>query len=499
MSSSQTQADQPNPTCPQCGGRLGSTVRGGVCARCVMSMAMEPTRNTLSTPLAEDVAAAFPQYDIEAELGRGGMGAVFRARHRQLDRTVAIKVLLPEHDEPELAERFSREARALASLQHPNIVGVQDVGQVGSLYYLVMDFVDGADLRQLIKAGELTVKDALTWVPQICDALQYAHDHGVVHRDIKPENVLIDQDGKVQIVDFGLAKLMNPDGRDLSLTRSVQGLGTPHYMAPEQVAGAAKVDHRADIYSLGVMLYELLTGELPLGRFAPPSRKSGTGSSLDNIVMKSLESDPGRRYQSASEVKADIGSVPLRGAGAIERYRRSFEEREDLDLEPQKKAIPIGKLFQRDRKQGDFLRLAATVAAIFVPWAQLSVVGQVRFGEYPDGLREQGPVWPLVAAGFAIYGVSIIRARGFKVSRPWTIVVLAIACAFSVTFLVAAMWQIEWQAEPGLFLINAALLGWLHEEVVEYRRLRREALEARRPTRRRPEPNPVHGGGSIPT
>jgi len=442
---------------------------------------MEPTTNTLSTPLAEDVAAAFPQYEIEAELGRGGMGAVFRARHRQLDRTVAIKVLLPEHDEPELAERFAREARALASLQHPNIVGVQDVGQTGGLYFLVMDFVDGTDLRQLLKSGDLTVSDALTWVPQICDALQYAHDEGVVHRDIKPENVLIDQDGKVQIVDFGLAKLLHQDGRDLSLTRSVQGLGTPHYMAPEQVAGAAKVDHRADIYSLGVMLYELLTGELPIGRFQPPSQKSGTAASLDNIVLKSLESDPGRRYQSVGEVKADICTVPQRGPSAIERYRRSLAEKKGPDLDPDKKPIPVP-----DWPWRDLIWLGGAITSIFVPWVGIY---EDHLLQYRQDIHDISPggfsAWLLVAAGVMIFGVRMIRRAGFAAPRTWPMLLLGLASGWGAVMLAVAIWREDVRVEPGLMLISVSLLLWLLEEVSEYRTLRAKALEAGAPRRRR--------------
>jgi len=438
---------------------------------------MEPMTNPLSTPLAEDVAAAFPQYEIEAELGRGGMGAVFRARHRQLERTVAIKVLLPEHDDPELAERFGREARALASLQHPNIVGVQDVGQVGSLYFLVMDFVDGADLRQLLRAGELTVKDALAWVPQICDALQYAHDHGVVHRDIKPENVLIDQDGNVQIVDFGLAKLRNPDGRDLSLTRSVQGLGTPHYMAPEQVAGAAKVDHRADIYSLGVMFYELLTGELPIGRFAPPSRRCQVAKGLDDVVMKTLESDPARRIQSAREMKARIERAPTSAAsapGAISRYRTEVAQRKSS-------AVDEGGRLMADRAWLDGILFPCVVLPLMNPWAEEWVAPSTRQIYDVWDIHLAGvPAWLVSVVALAVVIARGLRFRGYAVPPKSTLWLLIPAACYCGWLAVAALISDTTQVRSGLWITLGAIVCWLLVEVRYYL----QASRSERPSRR---------------
>ena len=161
------------------------------------------------------------------------------------------------------------------------------------LYYLLMEYVDGVNLRQALAEGSLPAHQALPLVVEICTALQYAHEEGVVHRDVKPENILLDRKGRVKIADFGLAKLLgltqSPDG----LTMSRQVMGTPNYMAPEQQATPLEVDHRADIYSLGVVFYELLTGELPLGHFPPPSRKSGVDTRLDGVVLRAMQ--PSRR------------------------------------------------------------------------------------------------------------------------------------------------------------------------------------------------------------
>jgi tRNA A-37 threonylcarbamoyl transferase component Bud32 len=257
-----------------------------------------------------DLAPHFPQLEILELLGQGGMGAVYKARQKHLDRLIAIKVIPPEAaKEPAFAERFAREARALARLNHPNIVTVYDFGQSDGVYFLLMEFVDGLNLRQTMKSGNLSPQEALAIVPHVCDALQYAHDQGIVHRDVKPENVLLDKSGRVKIADFGLAKLLTQSPLDFTLTHSMQVMGTPRYMAPEQIEHPTEVDHRADIYSLGVMFYEMLTGELPMGRFAPPSQKVQIDIRIDEIVLRSLEKEPSRRYQKASEIRTELETV----------------------------------------------------------------------------------------------------------------------------------------------------------------------------------------------
>ena len=323
MTSTPTPTVPPTTRCPRCDGTLPqSTAPGGHCPRCLMEMALRPTGSPATGTGASAVPAPdlatlqplFPAYELQTLLGRGGMGFVYRARHRKLDRLVAIKVLRPDLvADPAFAERFEREARALAILNHPGIVGIHDFGQAGEFFFLVMEFVDGANLRDLLLQGQLTTRDVLAFVPQLCDALQFAHDHRIVHRDIKPENILVGEDGRVRIADFGLAKLLGQDAAGVGLTQTHQAVGTPHYMAPEQIVASGSVDHRADLYSLGVVLYEMLTGTLPIGRFQPPSAKSGDARSFDPVVLKSLENDPQQRYQQASEVKADVQAA---GTGA---------------------------------------------------------------------------------------------------------------------------------------------------------------------------------------
>src|SRR5262245_14221097 len=313
--------------CPECGTAIPASSPAGLCPRCLLQAGLESQssarphpRTTQSPPPAsspgfvpptpEELAARFPQLDILELLGQGGMGAVYKARQRGLDRLVAVKVLPPQVGrDPAFAERFTREARALARLSHPNIVAVHDFGQADGLYYFVMEYVEGVNLRQTMRGGSLTSKDALAIVPQLCAALQFAHDEGIVHRDIKPENILLDRRGRVKVADFGLAKLLGHEPAQDSLTASRQVMGTPRYMAPEQMEGSREVDHRADIYSLGVVFYELLTGELPLGRFAPPSQKVQVDVRLDEVVLRALEKDPGRRYQHASEVGTEVEAI----------------------------------------------------------------------------------------------------------------------------------------------------------------------------------------------
>jgi tRNA A-37 threonylcarbamoyl transferase component Bud32 len=266
-------------------------------------------------PTPAELAAHFPQLEILELIGQGGMGAVYKARQTRLERLVALKVLPPESGrDPAFAERFAREARALARLSHPHIVAIYEFGETAGLYYFVMEFVDGLNLRQLLQAGRLQPQEALALIPQVCEALQYAHEEGIVHRDIKPENVLLDRKGRVKIADFGLAKLLGGARAEFTLTGSHQVMGTLDYMAPEQRQRPLETDHRADIYSLGVLFYEMLTGELPLGRFAPPSQKAAVDARLDEVVLRALESDPERRYQHASDVKTDVESI-ARGAG----------------------------------------------------------------------------------------------------------------------------------------------------------------------------------------
>ncbi len=281
-----------------------------------MAEAMVPTQSGAEPagappppPSIAQLAPHFPQLELIECLGRGGMGIVYKARQPTLNRLVALKILAPERErDPAFAARFAREAQALAALNHPNIVTIHDFGQAGGFYFLLMQFVDGVNLRQAMKAGRFTPEQALAVVPPVCEALQYAHNHGIVHRDIKPENLLLDKEGRVMIADFGIAKMLGADAPGVGLAES-QPAGTPRYMAPEQQAAPQKVDSRADIYSLGVVLYEMLTGELPGQPLEPPSKKVVLDVRLDAVVLRALEQNPELRYQQVSDVRTLVETI----------------------------------------------------------------------------------------------------------------------------------------------------------------------------------------------
>ncbi|HLF92214.1 MAG TPA: protein kinase [Planctomycetota bacterium] len=284
----------------------GQLFAGDLCPKCMAGFAQNPTNPTLPPEdLPLKTGQTFHGMEILELLGRGGMGVVFKARQPALDRLVALKILPQKLAlDPDFQNRFIREAKALGSLSHPNIVAVYDFGAEGGLFFFAMEFVDGTNLRQILRDRKFSPEQALKLVPQLCDALEYAHEEGVVHRDIKPENILLDKKGRVKIADFGLAKLTGADVAAAgALTMTNMVMGTPHYMAPEQIENPKSVDHRADIYSIGVVFYEMLTGELPIGRFEVPSKKVQIDVRLDEVVLKALEKAPDRRYQKASDVK----------------------------------------------------------------------------------------------------------------------------------------------------------------------------------------------------
>ncbi|MCU0782069.1 MAG: serine/threonine protein kinase, partial [Akkermansiaceae bacterium] len=261
-------------------------------------------------PEPGEIQALFPELEVIRLIGRGGMGVVYQVRQPSLDRFAALKILPRELGErPRFEERFHREARTLAALNHPHIVTIYDSGVRQGLFFFLMEFVDGGDLGRLIRAGTVAPARALAIIPQICDALQYAHEAGVVHRDIKPGNILLDSRGRVKVADFGIATMVGAAGDD-GVPQDYL-LGTPAYMAPEQRAGGAAVDRRADIYSLGAVFYELLTGKPPPpDGIAPlPSSRVQIDVRLDQVVLRALADDPERRYQQATELREGVERI----------------------------------------------------------------------------------------------------------------------------------------------------------------------------------------------
>lgn len=281
-----------------------------------------------SAPSASHYAAELPypeelqawlegKYLVESFLGQGGMGAVYRGSQLPLKRPVAIKILQKQlggtGDDFDFEERFKREAYAMASLTHPNIVQVYDCGDAGENFlFISMELLEGGDLSDAIKNGAVPPDVALKLICQICDGVQAAHERGIVHRDIKPANIFLTADGRAKVADFGLAKKF--DVKSTFVTKTGLGMGTPDYAAPEQYEPEMGIDHRADIYAMGVMMYQMLTGRLPRGVYKMPSQiVPGLDARVDEIVSRAMMSEREERWQSAAEIKdAIVGlSIPV--------------------------------------------------------------------------------------------------------------------------------------------------------------------------------------------
>ncbi len=324
--------------CPHCGSQVDVRAQ-------IVEMASRTTDGGAhlpdpETPGGSDLSdRSIGGYEILEEISRGAMGVVYKARHRSLRRVVALKVLIAgEHASKEQVVRFEKEARAAARLRHPNIVPIYEVGIEKGKRFFTMDFIEGTPLDVLIARRELTPRRALEIASQVADALQYAHEQGVIHRDIKPSNIMIDQDGRPQIMDFGLAKQLDTDTK---FTRTGTTIGTPSYMSPEQAQGENdRIDRRSDVYSLGAVLYEMLTGRPPFtgetmmnivmkvihDEPVPPRRLNRRlHRDIQTIVLKAMEKEPARRYQRMGELGADIRRymagemIAARPAGPVRR------------------------------------------------------------------------------------------------------------------------------------------------------------------------------------
>ncbi len=289
-----------------------------------------------------DLPREFGKYELLEEVGRGGMGVVFRARQRDLDRIVAVKMILASHlASDDEVRRFYGEARAAGGLRHPNIVGIHEVGQIDAQHYFAMDHVDGQSLAERLRQGPFDPDSAVACMTEVARAVQYLHDHGIVHRDLKPSNILLDAESTPYVTDFGLAKVFSADSAQ---TRTGMIVGTPSYMAPEQAAGRpSDVTSRSDVYSLGAILYELLTGRPPFQHAnpldtlieviegeptLPTSLDRRIPHELELICMRCLEKDPQRRYESAAAVADDLDRfrrgepVAAQSSSLLQRIRR---------------------------------------------------------------------------------------------------------------------------------------------------------------------------------
>lgn len=262
-------------------------------------------------PAAEELQPHFPQYEIRSLLGRGGMGAVYLAWQKSLSRHVAIKVMPPVAKDADhsYAERFKQEARSMAQLNHPGIIAVYDAGETAEgLLYFVMEYIEGTDVHQMVAAaGKLLPEHALAITAHVCEALAYAHAAGIIHRDIKPANIMVDRQGNVKVADFGLAKLAT---QDTGLTQTNMTMGTPDFVSPEALMPGMPLDGRADLYAVGVMLYQMLTGKIPRGAWLPASTMvPGLDPRWDEIIVKAMQMDREARHSSAVELRQHLDSL----------------------------------------------------------------------------------------------------------------------------------------------------------------------------------------------
>lgn len=346
-------------------------------------------------PTPEHLQALLPQFEILSLVGRGGMGALYKARQLSLDRIVAVKVLpssFASGTESGFEARFRRESRTMARLSHPGIVSVFDCGEAGGVPFIVMEYVEGTDVAGMIaRGGRLAPDRVRALLLQVCDALEYAHRNGVVHRDLKPANLLVTAEGQVKIADFGLA--IQPVDAPASLTHSNVAIGTPDFLAPEAWVAGMTLDRRADIYSLGVTLYQMLTGEVPRGLWKMPSRRVGTPPFFDAIIDRAMQPDREDRYPSVAALRSDLeqagaadGNVPLASATDLADASKAPE--------------PAGEPSTRRPP-----RRTIRWAALALPALLLAALAYLRFGR-PGGMV---PKTPPAASSSAQRSIPIVQ------------------------------------------------------------------------------------------
>ncbi|MEQ1750711.1 MAG: bifunctional serine/threonine-protein kinase/formylglycine-generating enzyme family protein [Prosthecobacter sp.] len=301
-------------TCPRCGKpQPERTLVGGLCASCVAE-SMKVDLLSLNEPQLEEkepLSIQVQGYEIQALIGGGGMGEVYRAVDLDDGEIVALKVVAGRLTrDPEVMARFETEVAALAQLDHPNVVRVLDHGETANgRQFLVMEYVDGCDLRRFLRAQRPDMERAFDIFAKVCAGVAHAHERGLAHRDIKPANILIGHEGAVKVADFGLAKTLTDTVAGYSFTQTRDTFGTPYYVAPEVARNAGAADERSDVYALGVLLYELLTGAVPMGQFTPLSEKTGLDRRIDAIVSHALADDPERRLRSVKELAAAVAQT----------------------------------------------------------------------------------------------------------------------------------------------------------------------------------------------
>jgi serine/threonine protein kinase len=273
-------------------------------------MSDSPAHAGFQAPAPAELNKLFPGYEIEGLIATGGMGAVYCTVQKSLDRIVALKILPQEFSkDAAFCEGFEAEAKAMARLNHPNLIGVYDFGEAGGMLYIIMEFVKGKSIYHSAHGRAIDSREVIRLVSAVCNGLAHAHENGIIHRDIKPSNILLDLNAQPKIGDFGLAR---PIERKIQEGEEI--FGTPHYTAPEVVNAPHSVDYRADIFSVGVMLHELLTGKLPADDPRPPSAIVHCDRRFDVIVRRATHTNPAGRYSSAAEMAKDLAVISTTAA-----------------------------------------------------------------------------------------------------------------------------------------------------------------------------------------
>jgi serine/threonine protein kinase len=363
-------------------------------------------------PTLEEMQAMLPQYEFISLLGRGGMGAVYKAVQVSLDRPVAIKVLpidLIDDDESQFAERFKNEARTMARMNHPSIVDVFDFGETPTgLLYIVMEFIDGTDVsKMIVSQGRLPEDYALSITAHVCDALNYAHRNGIIHRDIKPANILINQEGTVKVADFGLAKAS--DAGQSGLTKTNMAMGTPDFVAPEALIPGIPLDGRADLYAIGVMLYQMLTGEVPRGLWTLPGPRIGTDPRFDAIITKAMQTDREVRYQTAAEIRQELDVIMTTPRALLIQQQQAAAEAAARATQAQKSAAsnppksmpgaPQKRIQEQPVRQAPAPAKKSSLGPVIGIAATLAIVAGLVFTFTPSA-RKSAPQTPPQATAF---------------------------------------------------------------------------------------------------
>ncbi|MBR2699277.1 MAG: protein kinase [Clostridia bacterium] len=340
------------------------------------------------------------RYVVQAIVGTGGMAVVYRAFDKKKNRIVAIKVLRPEYEsDEEFVRRFSREAEAASKVSHENIVNMLDVGTDGDVRYIVMEYVDGQTLKDMIRQqGCINPDTAIRMTIRILAAVDHAHRNGIVHRDIKPQNILVDSEGRVKVADFGIARLKATQTTTVEEGPGVSALGSVHYFSPEQAKGEV-ADEKSDLYSVGVVMYEMLTGQVPFDgetsvsvalkhvNEAPKSmreHREDISVALDEVVMRALCKDATKRYQSAAEMAADLRKCITNPEGGFVKYPRTPEE-----IEKEREARRRKRAKDRRRVQQTFIAAATLITAVLIAFTVWFVSRFVHTYSMPEVVGEE--------------------------------------------------------------------------------------------------------------